>query len=212
MSTTPFVRRHIFRLPLQKLFTTREFLLYGPRAAIDQALSRLVKKGVIVRLTRGVFVRSGSNLTTITPFDLAKAKADSFGKQIARWGGDLAYELRLIEKPCNKHIFCVNGSSSSFKFGDITIQLKKTCARKMRFGDNKAGVVLRALWHLGKLQVNALCVDRSMLTCKRQDQHEIRSSLCWLPTWLSKHFIKMTLPREAFLNYPPLETVVRGPL
>ena len=206
-STTPFVRRHIFRLPLQKLFTTREFLLYGPRATIDQSLSRLVKKEVIVRVARGILVRYGSNLSKITPFDMAKAKAESFGKQIARWGGDIAHELGLIEKQSKEHIFCVNGSSSSFKFGEMTIHLRKVCARKMRFGENKAGKVLRALWHLGKFQVDAMCVDRSLRTCLRPDREEIRGSLCWLPTWLSNHFINMVLHREAFLNYPPLEKI-----
>lgn len=77
----------------------------------------------------------------------------------------------------------------------------------MRFGENKAGKVLRALWYMGKFQVNAMCIDKSMRTCLRQDRHEIRGSVGWVPTWLNKHFIKMILPREAFENYPPLEKI-----
>ena len=89
----------------------------------------------------------------------------------------------------------------------MTIHLRKVCARKMRFGENKAGKVLRALWHLGKFQVDAMCVDRSLLTCNRLDRQEIRGSLCWLPTWLSNNFITMVLHREAFWNYPPIEKI-----
>ena len=205
MSTTPFVRRHIFRLPLQKLFSTREFLMYGTRGSIDKALSRLVKRGVIVRLARGIFVRAGSILSSITAFDMAKIKAESFGKQIATWGGDLAKELGIMTWQGSKKVYCVNGSSSSFKFGDMTIQFKKACARKMRFGDNPAGKTLRALWYLGRLCVDDICVEKSMRSCFRVDRQEIRQSLGWLPAWLGSHFLKMTLPLAAFQNYPPLE-------
>lgn len=200
MHTTTFIRRYIFRLPLGQLFTTREFLLYGSRASVDQALSRLVKKGIIVRLARGVFVREGSDLKRISVLALASVKAESFGKHIAAWGGHLAHKLGLITEQDHKEIFCVNGSTSSFKFGSVTIHFRKTCARKIRFGDNRAGTALRALWHLGRFQCSPSQVMMATLKCLRTDREEIRMSLSWLPEWLSSYFLPMSLPLAAFQN------------
>ena len=52
--TSTFVRRHVNCLPPDVLFSTRELLQYGKRSAVDQSLSRLVKRGDIIRLTRGI--------------------------------------------------------------------------------------------------------------------------------------------------------------
>src|SRR5438309_1180711 len=57
INTIQLVTRFIARIGFDKLFTTRQLLLYGTRAAIDQALSRLVKAMHIARVARGVFIR-----------------------------------------------------------------------------------------------------------------------------------------------------------
>lgn len=204
--TIAFIRRHIFRLPLQKLFTTREFLIYGKRPAIDKGLSRLVKKGVIIRICRGVFIRAGSKLNLVSPFDVARAKSESYGKKISHVGGHFAQELGLLAMDSSAHVYAVNGSSSSFKLRDITIHLRKTSVRKMQFGDSLAGKIIRALWDLGKHSVDVFVVDKALRSCLRYDLHELRQSLCALPTWLSTYFVRMTLPRAAFENYPPICT------
>ena len=51
------IRQHISRLEKSQPFTTKEFLIYGTRTAVDQTLCRLVKDGFIVRLARGVFAK-----------------------------------------------------------------------------------------------------------------------------------------------------------
>ena len=55
MYTSAHIRRYIFSLTDNAIFSTREFLNFGKRAAIDKCLSRLVKRGEIIRLARGLF-------------------------------------------------------------------------------------------------------------------------------------------------------------
>lgn len=200
MHTTNLVRRRISQLPLGRLFTTRDFLVFGTRASVDKELSRLVKKGIILRLARGVFVRQHSHLADISAADVARVKAESFGKQLATWGGNAARELGLITDGSDQLLFCVNGSSSSFKFGGITIYLRKTCARKLRLNDSRAGKALRALWHIGKDRINATWIENATRTCRRTDREEIRLALSCPPAWLSRHFLHWRLPPAAF-NY-----------
>jgi predicted transcriptional regulator of viral defense system len=59
------------------VFTPREFVGLGTRAAIDQALSRLQRRGQIRRLTRGVyeFPRVHPRIGTLAPSPESVAQA-----------------------------------------------------------------------------------------------------------------------------------------
>ncbi len=57
MSVTESVKHRIARVPRGEPFTSSRFLRLGSRSAVDKALSRLVEKGAIQRIARGVFVR-----------------------------------------------------------------------------------------------------------------------------------------------------------
>ncbi|MFY0104189.1 hypothetical protein ABTP95_20360, partial [Acinetobacter baumannii] len=80
MSTMARIRRLISSIQLGELFTTRNCLSFGSRGSVDQSLYSLVKSGTIVRVVRGVFMRPGSDMPTA--LQLAKIKAESFGKRI----------------------------------------------------------------------------------------------------------------------------------
>lgn len=201
MSTQAFVLRHIFGSPPGKIFTTREFLIYGSRTAVDQALSRLVRKGVLQRLARGVFLRHDSDPANITVWDVAGVKAQSFGKQIAAWGGNNAAELGLLEPETHEPIFAVNGSSSGFHFGHIFIQFRRTCPRRIRFDDTPGGKAIRALWHLGRGRCTDKHVDIATQSCRRSDREEIRLSFAWIPAWLSSYFLHLPLPLGYVKNH-----------
>ncbi len=197
MWTSSLIKRHIFQLSLGRIFTTREVLLYGPRSAVDQCLSCLVKKGIIIRLARGVFVKEGSRVDQIAVEDVAKAKAEAFGKQIATWGGELASRLGLApeSQSHSKRTFCVSGSSSSFKFREITVVLRKTCARKMSLNGSAPGQFLHALWHIGLDQIRALTSRQvSNIRLNHLAREEIRLSVGSLPAWLAALFLRWRLP------------------
>jgi len=175
-------------------------LIYGPRSAIDQCLAGLVKKGLIIRLARGVFVREGSNLNQITVEDVARAKAEAFGKQLATWGGVLASRLGLAPEgqQQRERIFCVSGSSSSFKFREVTVVFRKTCTRKMLLNASFAGQFLHALWHLGLGGVKALTAEQAdRVSLNRPIKEEIRLKVGSVPAWLAAVFLHWTLPRCA---------------
>jgi hypothetical protein len=200
IKTISLIKRFICKCPLGKPFTTREVLLFGSRAAVDQALSRLVKMGYIVRLARGVFVKPDYGKPPISAARVARTKAEAFGKKIAVWGRDAAWKLGLLGQtpPTKAFTFAVNGSSSSFKYRGGTIYLRKTGARKMRLQDSKAGMALRGLWYLGQESVGDAQVQKATASCLWGDCQEIRLSLSWLPAWLSHFFVKWQLPSSAF--------------
>ncbi|MBI4534527.1 MAG: hypothetical protein HY711_11335 [Candidatus Melainabacteria bacterium] len=108
-----------------------------------------------------------------------------------------------MSQECKEHIYCVNGSSSSFKFGDVTVYLHKACARKMQLGTDKSGQVLQALWHLGKQKLDELrSIPLSPIWFKRTEKEHIRLSLHLVPAWLASVFLHWRLPKAALRNSP----------
>ena len=192
MYTANFIRQFISSLPTNKLFTTRDVLVYGTRASVDQILYRLVKAGVLMRLARGVFAKQDSdNPHNFSYFDIAKVKARAFAKQVAAHGSDLAYELGLIPKledNNDKFTFCVNGSTSKFKADKTTIYFKRACARRTALSDSRAGKALRALWHIGRFDIDHATVMKAGKSFLRQDFEEVRRSAGLLPDWLNAQF------------------------
>ena len=136
--TASLMRHFISGVKPGKLFTTRDCLPLGNRAAIDQALCRLVKRNVLVRLARGVFTRSSTEPKPSLQ-EIVELKAKSFGRRIAAHGSALAYDLGLTEQqlPDDKVVFATDSSSSKFRCGDITVYFKRLAGGKCRFKSQK---------------------------------------------------------------------------
>src|ERR1700676_527210 len=58
MTTVQAIRNRISEIGVGEPFTSTQLKALGTRASVDQTLSRLVKRGEITRISRGVFVRS----------------------------------------------------------------------------------------------------------------------------------------------------------
>lgn len=98
-STARLIREYAEQVELGEPFTTPELLKFGTRAAVDHSLSRLVKEGLLMRITRGVYVRPNVSkyLGSVTPapFKIAEAVARSSGAQISMNGAEAARHFEL---------------------------------------------------------------------------------------------------------------------
>lgn len=209
MMTAALVKRHICCISEDRPFSTREFLGYGPRAAIDQALYRLVQKGKIIRIARGLFIKEGATMPSVK--EVAKAKAEAFGRTIAEYGETAMRMLGLkTEKEINEGgkktkeqeaekpeaIYACNGRTSSFKFGDIVIKLVGVSPRKMNLGDDRVGLVLRALWHCGKEKCDSVIASLASRTLNREERQVLRQVMCFMPYWMPQCFVVFRRPYQ----------------
>lgn len=80
-STISQVRRHFSMVGKNVRVASRHLIDYGSRGAMDQAVYTLVKRGEIVRVSRGIFVRADSSVEHIA-LEVAQMKAAVFGKDI----------------------------------------------------------------------------------------------------------------------------------
>lgn len=190
MWTAARIKNHIAKIEDDKLFSTRDFLSYGPRPAVDQALWRLVNAGIIIRVARGLFIKQGATIPTV--FAVAKAKAEAFGRRIVTSGLQAARDLGLINDTQNEHrqetAYATTGRTSSFRFGKIVIKLIGTSPRKMGPKDDPVNAVLRALWHYGKAACNPVTISQATNRLNRTQRQELRAAESLMPYWLQKSF------------------------
>jgi hypothetical protein len=192
MSATAFIRRFVFSLKDGEIFSTRDCLNFGDRSAVDHALSRLVKQGIIRRLARGIFARDPDSLRSYSFLDIAKLKGGAFGRKITSHPTSIASQLGLQEKnkssPPTHVFFSTDGPTTKFRVGETIIHLISAAPRKLRLCTSKAGDTLRALWHLGKTRVDEYMIERACQSFFRQDRADLRMNIRWIPAWLSDSF------------------------
>jgi hypothetical protein len=153
-TVTNSIRKRIRSRPRGWVFTPREFANLGSRAAIDQALSRLQRSGVIRRLTRGLydFPRTHPLIGVLSPSPeaIARAVAAKTHSRLSVSEAKAANLLGLSTQVPAQNVFLTDGPSRSIRFGKQTIILKHAAASRMVGAGSEAGVVIQAIRSFGR--------------------------------------------------------------
>src|SRR3954453_15639093 len=109
------------------VYVPRDFFHLGSREAVAQTLHRLVKKGVIRRLARGVydFPKQHQSLGLLSPpaETIPGALAGRDQTRLQPAGAYAANTLGLSEQVPAKAVFLTDGPARMVKIGPMTIQL-----------------------------------------------------------------------------------------
>lgn len=195
MTTTGSIRNHIKEIAIGEPFTSTQFNGLGTRASVDQALSRLVKSGEIVRVSRGVFVRPRNSryVGQVMPelSKVAQAIANAHGETIQVHGAEAARLLGLTTQMPLQTLFYTSGPNREIKLGELRIILKHAAPRKLALSGRPSGLALSALWYLGKEQVSPRTIEsiRGKLTPEAFEEFkaETRSMPAWMADTLHRY-------------------------
>lgn len=159
MSVAANVARKVKRLPMGRAFPLATFLDGGSENAVRTALSRLVKKGDLVNLARGVYARPKPNRFFGTslpgPEDVAKAIARSTGEHLAPHGAEIARRLGLSAQAPTQAVFYTSGRTRRLKVGGTHVHFEHVPEHLVRNADSPAGLALLALHYLGRQHATA---------------------------------------------------------
>lgn len=182
------IRRKIRAKPRGWVFTPQAFTGIGPRTAVDQALSRLRRKGEIRRLGQGLyeFPRFHPHIGILSPSPeaIAEALAEKTQTQIMVSGAQAANVLGLSTQVPAHNIFLTDGRSRTIKVGNQEVVLKHVAPSKMLGAGTRGGLVIQALRSLGTSNIEEAPVASVSQKLPPSVKSEIKRLTPAAPGWL----------------------------
>ncbi|MGA7925194.1 MAG: DUF6088 family protein [Candidatus Sulfotelmatobacter sp.] len=183
------IRTEIENIPIGEPFTSTQFRRLGPRAAVDQTLSRLVKQGQIVRIARGVFVQPKKSkyvgLVMPEPAKVAQAIASAHGETIQVHGAEAARLLGLTTQMPLQSVFYTSGPGRKMKIGNLQLVFKHAPPRKLALAGQPSGLALAALWYLGEEQVTPQVFESIREKLSPEAFQQLKAEAHSMPGWMA---------------------------
>jgi len=177
------------------VYTPKDFLDLGSRSAVDQALSRLVQRGLIRRLTRGIYdyPKISPKLGPLSPSPqaLARTLADRTNSQLQITGAHAANALGLTTQVPAHVVYLTSGKSMRFRFGNQTIELRHASPRSMAGAGTPIGTIIQALKYLGSDNIDVRTIDKLKQTLSANDKRALKKDIDNVPDWLRPHIAEI---------------------
>jgi hypothetical protein len=189
MSIQDRIHNRIKRKGRGTVFTPKDFLDLGSRAAVDQSLSRLTKGGVIRRLDRGVydFPKQHPRLGMLSPSSDAVAQAVAGGR-VQPSGARAANSLGLSTQVPARTVYYTDGLQRQVRVGRGRIEVRRPSPKNVLAAGTDAGRVYQALRHLGRKGVTDDVIDllrqRVPADTRRQLHADLMKNPHLAPDWI----------------------------
>ena len=174
------------------VFVPTDFVDIGSRTAVDVALHRLVRKGTIRRLARGVydFPREHPVLGPLMPSvdTIARALAGRDHTRLQPAGAHAANALGLSEQIPAKVVFLTDGPARTVKIGPVSIQLRRTTPKNMAAAGRLSGLLIQALRELGRENMTPELLDHLMRTLPAEQRRGLLKDLPLAADWMRPIF------------------------
>ncbi len=175
-------------LPEGAPISAKRFLHLGRRAAVDQALSRLARRGHLLRAGRGLYLRPVE-----TRFGMSNPSVEltlqaietETGEIITPHGAAAANMLGLTTQVPVRAVYLTSGRSRRLALGAQTIELQHAPRWQLALAGRPAGDVIRALAWLGPRRSATLAPQIGRALSARSLQ-ELSTARGRLPTWMAE--------------------------
>jgi hypothetical protein len=171
-------------------FTPKAFLDLGSPEAVRIALHRMEKRGVIRRLTRGLYDIPKNHpvigFLSPSPDEIAKALSERDASRLQPSGAYAANLLGLSEQVPARIVFLTDGPARHIKIGRQEIILKNTTTRIMATAGRISGTIIQALRHLGARQLNDQHIKHLRQTLSASDKARLKQDRIYAPGWMHR--------------------------
>jgi len=171
----------------------KELLHLGTRVAVDQTLSRLVRRGSLMRVGRGLYVRPIEGRFGVRPPAASKvlqALLEQRGESIVPHGAAAASELGLTTQVPVREVYLTSGPTRKLNLGKQVVELRHAPAWQLALAGRPAGGAIRALAWMGPEHAGrAIEAIRSQLT--ESERNAILGLRRLLPAWMAQQVSKL---------------------
>ena len=182
------ILEEVAELPEGAPLYAKALLHLGSRVAIDQALSRLVRRGGLLRAGRGLYVRPvetrfGMRAPSVPA--VLDALTATTGETITAHGAAAANSLGLTTQVPVRTVYLTSGPSRRLHFGAQTVELQHAPRWQLSLAGRPAGEAIRALAWLGRGQSRAM-TSKLGKALSAQTLKELSAARGRLPTWMAQ--------------------------
>lgn len=168
----------------------------GKRPAIYQSLSRLVRRDKLMRIYKGLYVRTIETRFGNRPPDFNKvieSLSELWGETIVPSGGGAANFLGLTEQVPMRMGYLTSGPDRRLWFDALRIDLRHAPPWQLVAPNRPAGTLVRALTFVGRREVKE-ALDKVVPKLSEADFAELLAVRRHLPVWITK-------PLNAFASH-----------
>jgi hypothetical protein len=176
------------RLPEGAPLAAKALLRLGSRPAVDQALSRLARRGQLLRAGRGIYVRpveSRFGVRAPAVEKVIEAVAAQRGETIVPSGAAAANTLGLTTQVPVRWVYLTSGPSRTLRLGRQTVELKHAPQWQLVLPSRPAGQAVRALAWLGPTKAHE-SMRRLKRTLPKTELDALAVVGPRLPSWLAE--------------------------
>lgn len=170
------------------LFFIEDFIGFGSSEAIRKALERMVKKGEVSRVSRGMYARLKTHdvFGEIQPSteEIAQAIAKRDKARIIPTGVLALNALGLSTQVPMKLVYLTDGSARTVIIGKRSIKFKKSSPRNFRAIGEINKLVIQALKEIGKENVTNEEVEVILKHLRKQEKHVLVHDIKLAPEWI----------------------------
>ena len=182
------VLEHTHGLPEGAPVVAKELLHLGSRAAVDQVLSRLVRRGTLLRAGRGIYVRpveSRFGSRAPSTLSLVEGLANQRGETIMVHGAAAANALGLTTQVPVRAVYLTSGRNRRLKLGAQMVEFRHAPIWQLIFPGRASGDMVRALAWLGPEKAGE-AIRKLRTKLPMSDLEEVTSARARLPTWMAQ--------------------------
>jgi hypothetical protein len=172
------------------LFFVEDFLRFGNAKAIAKALERLVQKGEITRVARGMYARLEKDpfIGPVMPGmeSIARAVAKRDKARIVPTGVMAMHLLGLSTQIPMNVVFLTDGAARKLTIGKGSIVFKKAAPRNLATIGKISTLAIQALKTIGKENLTPEQKEVVIRQLQKEERSRLEHDLRLAPEWIRK--------------------------
>lgn len=191
LSTDDQIEQRIKELKRGSIIFTEDFQEYGSPGAVKVALHRMVKKGLLHTIARGIYTKPKfSKLLNqnVLPSaeQVATAIAERDKARLLPTGVYAQNVLGLSTQVPLKLVYLTDGSPRKINIGNRTIQFKKTTPKNLALTGEISKLVVQALKEIGKDKATDQELRKITALLKKENIKDLKHDIALAPQWIAE--------------------------
>lgn len=178
-----------------KIIFARDLMELGNSDTILQALSRLVKEGELLRLSKGIYLspKRDKKLGVLYPSieEIATAIAKRDKARIMPAGAFALHKLGLSTQVPMKVTYLTDGSPRKIQIGNQALVFKNTTPKKLAMKGAISTLVIQALTELGESAITKEVLNHIEPLLMKENAETIRHDARLAPAWVRKLLVSI---------------------